>query len=127
MNVEVIVRNTTKEAFEQAFRLVFLDVFRYNGSNKEYKCNGYKIKDNELFLSKYSDKCEKFPYEYNIQQTIDFAWGWWENNKNPNGKEPDTDGSTEVAFEISTERCGVGSDDLGMFLSVKPIWFVYGK
>lgn len=130
MNVEVIVRNTTKEAFEQAFRLVFLDVYSYGGTNKTEKvskCNGYKIKDNELFLSKYSDKCEKFPYEYNVQQTIDFAWGWYENNKKPNGNEPDTDGSTKVAFEISTERCGVGSDGWGMFVSVKPIWFVYGK
>jgi hypothetical protein len=130
MNEEVLVRNTTKEAFEQAFRLVFLDVYSYGGVNKTEKvckCNGYKIKHNELFLSNYSDKCEKFPYEYNIQQTIDFAWGWYENNKKPNGKEPDIDGSTRVAFEISTERCGVGSDDWGMFVSVKPIWFVYGK
>lgn len=127
MNVEVIVRNTTKEAFEAAFRLVFLDAYRYNNGSKEFKCNGYKIKNNELFLSKYSDKCEKFPYEYNIQQTIDFAWGWWENNQQPNEIEPDTDGSTEVAFEVSTERCNVGSEDWGMFVSVKPIWFVYGK
>jgi hypothetical protein len=128
MNVTVIVKNTTKEAFDAAFRLVFQDNYRYNShTTKEYKCNGYKIINNELFLSKYSDKCEKFPYEYNIQQTIDFAWGWWENNKKPNEKEPDTDGSTEVAFEVSTVRCGVGSDDWGMFVSVKPIWFVYGK
>jgi len=120
MNIEVIVRNTSKESFEQAFRLIFLDQI-------DQKCDGYKIKNNELFLSKYSDKCEKFPYKFNIQQTIDFAWGWWENNKVPNGIEPDTDGSTKVAFEISTERCGVGSEDWGMFASVKPIWFVYGK
>ncbi len=127
MNEEVIVRNHTREAFELAFRLVFLDAYRYNNNQKEHRSNGYIIKDNELFLSKYSDKCTKFPYEYNIQQTIDFAYGWWENNKKPSTSEPDTDGSTREAFEISTERCGVGSDDWGMFVSVKPIWFVYGK
>jgi small subunit ribosomal protein S13 len=33
----------------------------------------------------------------------------------------------KVAFELSTERSGVGSQDWGMFCSVKPIWFVYGK
>lgn len=128
MNVEVVVKNTTKEAFEAAFRLVFLDVYSYtNGMEKLSLCNGYLIKNNELFLSKYSEKCTTFPYKYNIQQTIDFAWGWWENNQIPNGHEPDTDGDTEVAFEISTKRCGVGSEDWGFFVSVKPIWFVYGK
>lgn len=129
MDIKVEVRNTTKEAFAMAFQLIFLDQYRYgkNGNKELCKCNGYKIKNNELFLSRYSDKCEKFPYEYNIQQTIDFAWGWWENNKKPTEREPDTDGSTKVAFEVSTERCGVGSEDWGMFVSVKPIWFVYGK
>lgn len=124
MNVTVIVKNRTKEAFELGMKLISIDEIPFNG---QFKCNGYKIIDNELFLSRYSDKCEKFPYEYNLGQTIEFAWGWYENNKKPNGNEPDTDGSTEVAFELSTERTGVGSKDWGMFCSIKPIWFVYGK
>jgi hypothetical protein len=123
-NVEVLVRNTKKEAFELGLKVIALDEVPFN---KEFRCNGYKIIENELFLSRYSDKCEKFPYEYNLRQTIDFAWGWYEANKKPTECEPDTDGSTEVAFELSTERCGVGSQDWGMFCSVKPIWFVYGK
>lgn len=124
MNVEVLVRNTTKEAFELGLKLIALDEVPFN---KEFRCNGYKIIDNELFLSRYSDKCEKFPYQYNLQQTIDFAWGWYEANKTPTANEPDTDGSTKVAFELTTERSGVGSQDWGMFCSVKPIWFVYDK
>lgn len=124
MNIEVLVRNTTKEAFELGFKLIALDAVSFN---KEFRCKGYKIIDNELFLSWYSDKCEKFPYEYNLQQTIDFAWGWYEANKKPLTDEPDTDGSTKVAFELSTERCGTGSQDWGMFCSIKPIWFIYGK
>jgi hypothetical protein len=42
-------------------------------------------------------------------------------------EEPDTDGSTKVAFELTTQRSGIGSQDWGMFCSVKPIWFVYSK
>jgi hypothetical protein len=124
MKIKVLVRNTTKESFELGLKLISLDELN---SHKEFKCNGYKIIDNELFLSKYSDECEKFPYEFNLQQTIDFAWGWYQSNKNPTENEPDTDGSTKVAFELSTERSGVGSQDWGMFCSIKPIWFVYGK
>ena len=124
MNKEVLVRNTKKEAFDLGLGLIALDETPYK---KEFRCNGYKVIDNELFLSGYSDKCEKFPYEYNLQQTAAFAWGWYENNKIPNDREPDTDGSTEVAFELTTERSGVGSKDWGMFCSIKPIWFVYGK
>jgi len=70
MNKEVLVRNTTKEAFELAMTLISLDEKPYQ---KDFSCNGYKIIDNELFLSRYSKDCEKFPYEYNLQQTIDFA------------------------------------------------------
>lgn len=123
MNVEVLVRNTTKQSFELGLKLIALDEVPFNGV---FKCNGYKIINNELFLSRYSDKCEKFPYEYNLQQTIDFAWGWFQTVR-PTDMEPDTDGSTGVAFELTTERSGVGSNDWGMFASVKPIWFIYGK
>lgn len=124
MNKEVIVRNTAKEAFELAMKLIALDEKPFN---KDFSCNGYKIIDNELFLSRYSDKAEKFPYEYDLEQTINFAWGWYKANQKPNTNEPDTDGSTKVAFEVSTERSGVGSQDWGMFCSIKPVWFVYGK
>jgi hypothetical protein len=130
MEVLVTVQNTEKEAFEMALRLIALDVYSYGGPSKVekiFKCIGYKIEDNKLFLSKYSDKCTKFAYDFNIQQTIDFAWGWYESNKKPTGNEPDTDGSTEVAFRITTEKCGVGSNDWGMFASIEPIWFIYGK
>ncbi len=130
MNVEVTVKNTTKEAFDAAMRLIFLDNYSYVSPSyleKVYKCVGYKIENNQLFLSKYSEKCTLFPYQFDIQQTIDFAWGWFQNNQVPTEKEPDTDGSTKVAFELTTTNCGVGSNDWGMFASLKPIWFEYGK
>lgn len=120
MEVTVLVRNITKEAFEMGMKLISIE-------QDNFKCDGYKIIDGELFLSRYSDKCVKFPYKYNLQQTIEFAWGWFEANKKPIKEEPDTDGHTRVAFELTTEKSGVGSYDWGMFCSVKPIWFVYGK
>ena len=97
MNITVEIKNTTKEAFELALRLIALDHVPFN---KQFKCNGYKIIDNELFLSEYSNKCDKFPYEYNLQQTIDFAYGWWENNKKPKEEEPDTDGNTKSCLGV---------------------------
>lgn len=124
MNVEVLVRNTTKEAFSLGMRLIALDAVAHNA---QFKCDGYKIINNELFLSWYSKDCVKLPYEFDLQQTIDFAWGWYEANKKPILPRPDTDGSTKVAFELSTQRTGVGSQDWGMFCSVKPIWFIAGK
>lgn len=119
MDEEVLIRSVNKKAFELGLEIISLD-------NTHFKCNGYKVIDNELYLSRYSKECEKFPYEFNLKQTIDFAWGWYENNK-PTNNEPCTDGSTAIAFELSTERTGVGSKDWGMFCSVKPIWFIYGK
>lgn len=61
MNKKVVVRNTDKEAFDLAMKLIAFTEKRYD---KEFTCDGYKIIDNELYLSKYSDEAEKFPYEY---------------------------------------------------------------
>jgi len=126
MKSEVIVKSRNKEAFELAFQLAFLNGFEYK-EKKDFKAIGYMVKNNELFISQYSKECTKFAYDFNVQQTIDFAWGWWEANKKPSEREPDTDGSTGIGFEISTKRCGIGSEDWGMFVSVKPVWFIYGK
>lgn len=125
IGITVEVANVSYKAFESAVKLIALDVLLWDKEKREqqFKCVGYEIKDNELYLYKYSDTCIKFAYEYNLQQSIDFAWGWWENNKKPTAREPDTDGSTEVAWFVRTKREG----DFGKFLSVKPIWFIYGK
>lgn len=124
MDKKVVVVDTTKEAFTMAFNIIALE---HTTFNRKFKCIGYKIIDKELFLASYSDKCEKFPYEYNLQQTIDFAWGWYEVNKQPSDEAPDTDGSVEVAFELSTEDAVIKTSDWGMMCSIKPTWLVYGK
>lgn len=124
MQVEVTVKHTKKIAFEMALELISKE---NTPMGKDFKCEGFKIIDNELFLSNYSNSAEKFPYPYNLEQTICFAWGWLEHNKTPNTEEPDTDGSVSEAFEITTKRSGIGTNDWGMMCSIKPIWFVYGK
>lgn len=124
MNKEILIRSTEKETFELGLKLISLEEKAFQ---KEFECNGYKIENNELFLSMYSKECTLFPYVFNLQQTIDFAWGWFQANQKPSEQEPDTDGSTKVAFELTTERSGCGSKDWGMVCSVKPIWFVYSK
>jgi hypothetical protein len=129
MEVGVTVRNTTKEAFTKAFETIALDnqtcpKDKGARNEKRFRCIGYKIEDGKLYLSKYSEKCTRLPYDLDLQQTIDFAWGWLENNKTPLEKEPDTDGSTKEAFLVTTD---VGYSDWGIMASVEPIWFVYGK
>ena len=124
MNEIVIVRNREKDAFALGMKIIANDNKPYN---EEFKCDGYSVIDGELFLSRYSNECIKLPYRFNLEQTINFAWGWYENNMKPKENEPDTDGSTHVGFELTTETCGVGTHDWGMVCSIKPIWFVYGK
>jgi hypothetical protein len=53
-----------------------------------------------LFLSRYSKDCEKFPYDYNLQQLLTLRGMYEQNQRN----EPGTDGSTVVAFELTTEK-----------------------
>ena len=124
MNQTVIVKDTERKSFDAAFHLIGQMLKPYN---KPFKFVGYKIIDNVLFLHQYSSSCNLFAYEFNVQQATEFAWGWWENNQKPNDDEPDTDGSTKVAFEVSTENCGTGSRDWTTVVSIKPIWFIYGK
>ena len=116
--INVNVEGTQKWAFDLAFELAF--------AGHDLKCNGYSIINNELYISHYSKESTKFAYEYGFKQVVDFAWGWYNQSK-PSDKEPDTDGSTGKAWKITTEGCGVGSDDWGMFVKVLPIWFIYGK
>lgn len=112
------------DAFRVAMDAAFVSQYP---RDKEHKCNGYVIKDGRLILSKYADKeIIKFPYEYTKEQTIQFAWGWLESGVQPTGREPDTDGSTKIGFEVSSE----GTDWQGIhgtFIGIKPVWLVYGK
>lgn len=128
-NVVVIIQGRKREAFDLAFQLIALDECVWDKEHRKdvFKCNGYRLNDNRLFLSRYSDKAVRFPYDFNLEQTINFAWGWWQANPEPTERHPDTDGSIEVGWRVTTEMCGVGSDDWGMFAMVEPIWFVYGK
>lgn len=117
----------SRKAFIVAMEMAFVSEY---SRDKEMTCNGYKIDidTNSLLLSEYSNKSDviKFPYIFNKQQTIDFAYGWLESVE-PNEPEPDTDGSCKKGFQITTDGTGCGSKDWGIFIAIKPVWIVYGK
>ena len=126
-NEGLTVRDKEKESFELAFKILFHQQFGHHTDKHRQRANGYTVKKGVLFISRYSDKCTKFAYDYNLEQTTEFAWGWWQANQDPKESEPDTDGSTDVGFEITTDGCGVGSEDWGLMVAIRPVWFEYGK
>lgn len=140
MNVnEFSIKYTGRRPFEVAVQMAF--VSEYEREAKPVTINGYKIIDNVMYLSRYSDKPDiiKFPYPFNMKQVTDFIYGWLENSK-PTGEEPDTDGSTKHGWVICNyENAKDGqyfydapinkqfSNDWGLLFCVKPVWLVYGK
>lgn len=133
MENQVTVKNTTKEAFTKAFELIEIDNQYYSLDKTEkkeqrFRCSGYKVEEGRLILTyRRKDKnFTDFPYDLNLTQAVEFAWGWLENNRLDPMTAPDTDGSTAQAFEVTTEKMG-WSGRYGEMLSVQPIWFIYGK
>jgi len=122
MEFEVTVKETSKEAFTKAFQLFD------NNENVKFKCNGYKIEDGKLFLSGYNEKERvELPYEFNLEQTIEFAWGWLEASRLDPLSRPDFEDKTkEQAFEITNQELEWGGS-YGWICTVKPIWFIHGK
>lgn len=130
---EFSVKYTGRKPFDVAIQMAFADEYE-SQRGKEITINGYKIIDNVMYLSRYSDKPDiiKFPYEFNIKQIADFIYGWLEKSK-PDGKEPDTDGSTKHGWVIcnyasyDTPIYKQFSNDWGLLFCVRPVWLVYGK
>lgn len=133
MENQVTVKNTTKEAFIKAFELIEIDNKYYSLDKSEkkeqrFRCSAYRVEDGRLILSHSRGDKEftDFPYDLNLTQAIEFAWGWLENNRLDPITSPDTDGSTGQAFEITTEVMNC-SGKYGRMLAIQPIWFIYGK
>lgn len=125
MEITVTVKNTEEVQFAKALELIALDK---SDKNDIFKCVGYKVVDNVMYLFRHNyEDCTILPYEFNLVQTITFAWGWYKTNK-PTSQAPDTDGDVEIAFEITTQLPhGLFGYDWAVICSVKPIWFIYGK
>src|ERR1700741_2864016 len=110
-DIEVDITHRSKKAFIVAMEVVYTSEYE---NDKEIICKGYKIENGSLILCSYSEICIPFAYPFNKQQAIEFAWGWLESVE-PNIPTPDTDGSVEKGFIVTTKGTGVGSKDWGTF------------
>ncbi len=111
--------DVTSEGLSQ-FTLAMELIFRH-------ECVGYRIDKNVIHLYwADSDKAIKLPYKYNVQQTINFVWGWLEVNP-PTGKQPDHDGDNGKGFRLFNESWGHADGTWQAFASIEPIWAMYGK
>lgn len=127
---KLTLRDVEKETFKLAFAILSKEK---KPIGNPFRCVSYQVIDNEFYLFSSMPTYHKvfehkeLPYPFDLDQTIELAWGWWENNKKPKESEPDTDGSTEVAFEITTELPEPYRDSFEVICKIRPIWFVYGK
>jgi hypothetical protein len=132
MNNEIKITFRSKPVFDAAMRLAFMDEYK---REKPLEVVGYRIKDNAMVLFGYEpDKGKekegfvKLPYPMGVEEIISFVYGWLQKTK-PNYNEPDTDGSVEQGFLITTDGTDWrgGSEFWGSFIAIKPVWIVYGK
>lgn len=105
------------EDFKLAMRLAIHD----------NKTIGYRVFENKfiLYWAK-SDKMQQLPYPMTIDETINFAWGWFMKNE-PSMKEPDHDGDNEKGFRVFNESWGHVLGEWQAYIAIEPIWAMYGK
>jgi hypothetical protein len=119
-NFTIEVWSDSKTDFALAMQIAF---------RNSKKCVGYRI-DKEKGLVLMSSKRDipayvALPYEMNLEQTIEFAWGWIKANR-PEGSAPDHDGDNNHGFKMLTNGWGQ-VDSYQEFIAIKPIWAMYGK
>lgn len=116
-NKKISIKSDKKYDFELAMKIAVGD----------YKTLGYLISNNTFILyHTLSDKTEKLPYPMNVEEITNLVWGWIEKTK-PIEKEPDHDGHNEIGFHIFSDDWGQTCNDYRAFVSIKPIWAMYGK
>jgi hypothetical protein len=132
MNFHLTLRDKKKETLSYAFNILTHE--RCKPYTKEFRCLSYQIIDKELYLFWYDlssinnvFKPQEMAYPFNLEQTIEFAWGWWQNNKTPKEPEGGGDGSYEEAYEITTKYPEPYTHSYGVICKIKSIWFYYGK
>lgn len=125
MNNDIKIRYRGKHVFDIAMQVAFTSEYEKQTTTA---C-AYKVVDNKMFLLdgvKENDKSiQLFPYKMNLQQCISFVWGWLENTE-PIASEPDSDGSVNQGFNITTDGCGWKGEHMA-FICIEPVWIIYGK
>lgn len=118
-NRQISIQAEGKADFELALRL----------ASGRHKAIGYRVHDGSLvfyWTGSDTSKMIPFPYEMDIQQMIEFAWGWLLKNK-PVGPEPDHDGDNGEGFKVYNEDWGHVFNEWQAFVAITPIWALYGK
>lgn len=118
-NRQISIQAEGKSDFELAMQLI-------SGRNTAI---AYRVHENHLIFywtKKESDKAVLLPFEMNVQQMTEFAWGWLSKNK-PIGPAPDHDGDNEEGFKVFNEAWGHVFNEWQAFVAITPIWAMYGK
>jgi len=131
MNNDISIKFISKPVFDASMRLAFMDEYE---SKKPLEVIGYRIQKNTMYLFNYKTDSNSgvgfvnLPYAMGVEEVISFVYGWLAKTK-PDYEEPDTDGSVEQGFEITTDGTDWrgGSQFYGSFIAIRPIWIVYGK
>jgi hypothetical protein len=116
-NRQINLQLCEKKEFEIAMRLAV----------NEHKTIGYRIEKGILVLYwANSPKAQILPYEMDVLEITNFAWGWLEKNQ-PDTKKPDFDGDAVKGFRIYNESWGHVFDEWQAYIAIQPIWALYGK
>jgi hypothetical protein len=108
-----------QNAFEDAMKLAFL---------KFGKAKAWSVEDGALLfhwmITEQSEKEGAHPLPFNMDYAAasNFALQWWRQNKPTEGF-PDIDGGFAEGFEIKS----VYNPWRYQFVSIRPIWALYGK
>ena len=110
--------------------LVGLEEFRLAmkiACSKHSHVIGYRIHENTMILYwAKNDNCILLPYEMDVNQVVNFVWGWLEKTP-PNYPEPDHDGDNGRGFRVYNESWGHIKGEWQAFIAIMPIWAMYGK
>jgi hypothetical protein len=129
MNNDIKITYRGKHVFDLAMKLAFTSEYE---NAKPETVVGYEIFDNSIYLYSYcfepeSGNVTQFPYKLSLAEILPFVWGWLQTVK-PSGQYPDTDGSVEQGFTITTDGTDWrGSKKHGSFIAIRPEWIIYGK
>ena len=115
--------------FKVAMASIFIDEYSKPGEQPK-PTFGYRVDDGCLFLytEPYSPNpnITVFPYPFNKEQSIAFAWGWLEHQE-PVETQYGGDGSSYKGFQVTTEKTGWQDTHQSTFVRIKPVWIFYGK
>lgn len=129
-NNEINIEYIGKHVFDLALQLSLTSEYKQDKTQEIY---GYKIHNNSLYLFGYKDNkgipdFVPFPFAMGLHEIQTFCYGWL-CHAEPIGEYPDTDGSVENGFRITTDKCDWrgGSGFYGSVIRIEPIYIVYGK